>query len=498
MKRNLLLPFLLAPHLFMAQFTVDPTFASEGVFALPDTDPVMVHKIARSPDGSFFLKLNHYDPDQWPSGTYVLHLLSDGTPDPEFGLNGRVPFSGKYVEDIAVQDDGKLIAVGTIAASNRGFILRLDVTGTPDGSFGINGFFQNSAVDGVNQVTITPNGSIMATGLGFSDPAAGQGGIQVIRLLPNGTLDPTYIPNLGLVPCVPDRFWLQKDGSILVQNHFGTWPQEEFRLIRIEQDGSVDQSFNNGLGYYRPFEGTSHPFLDVTLDAESRIVGLVTNSFFGHRSIHRLLSSGVPDSSFHAIGYVQEPILDGGGTVAQWIDTDPDGRILIAQLQPVGAEGHALMISRILTSGMPDPSVGPDGRQYLTDLPSMNFGHTSILADGNDRIKVLYPRQDFEHPYDTWALLGLSISSTSIDQLQGEGHILVYPNPATERLSLALGGMRVTQLSIHDAAGRMLHNEVGGWHGDVHVDISDLDPGYYRVTLIDDEERRYSEGIVKE
>ncbi|CAN5329617.1 hypothetical protein BH20BAC1_BH20BAC1_12000 [soil metagenome] len=71
----------------------------------------------------------------------LVRLNKDGTPDNSFGNNGQVIVALNILEanvqkDIALQDDGKIIAGGNTA-------IRFNTNGTRDNSFGINGIVDN-------------------------------------------------------------------------------------------------------------------------------------------------------------------------------------------------------------------------------------------------------------------------------------------------------------------------------------------------------------------
>src|SRR5688572_1758989 len=83
-----------------------------------------------------------------------LELLEDrlvpatpGTLDPTFGTNGTVTFavkqfSANHLFDIAVQDDGKIVAAGRTRGdtdTEDSVVTRFNVNGTVDTTFGVNG-----------------------------------------------------------------------------------------------------------------------------------------------------------------------------------------------------------------------------------------------------------------------------------------------------------------------------------------------------------------------
>ena len=73
---------------------------------------------------------------------------------------------------------------------------------------------------------------------------------RIVRLMPNGFQDPTFLvaPNSGANDFITSLA-LQDDGKIIIGGNF-TWFNGENRshIARLNDDGTVDDSFNPGLG----------------------------------------------------------------------------------------------------------------------------------------------------------------------------------------------------------------------------------------------------------
>ncbi len=121
---------------------------------------------------------------------FVVRLLSDGQPDPSFGVNGRVitPIPGIEAQEVTamvIQDDGKIIVGGSGSRYGVGpcvwtgdFILvRYNTDGSLDPGFGNNGivltnftWFNETAGNSTDYLTclaLQPDGKILAGGYGF-------------------------------------------------------------------------------------------------------------------------------------------------------------------------------------------------------------------------------------------------------------------------------------------------------------------------------------------
>ena len=189
----------------------------------------------------------------------VIRLLSNGTIDTTFGINGYSPsINGTLAYQstfraISIQNDGKIVCSGEFNAINNTTLNFVTVRYNPDGSFdnsfGINGIAQNPTSSGydiaINQL-IQPDGKILTIGQGE--------GITLVRLNIDGSLDSTFNPN-GIEPGILNNSFngfnsltgwsmvLQPDAKIVLVGTF-----IDTIIARLNPDGSLDTSFNN-VGY---------------------------------------------------------------------------------------------------------------------------------------------------------------------------------------------------------------------------------------------------------
>jgi uncharacterized delta-60 repeat protein len=140
--------------------TLDTTFTGGGV-----GDEIAIQADARIVTGWTDVEcFGAGDCDYW---LVLDRFNTDGTPDVTFGVNGEVgpPFAYGYLNDIAIQDDGKIIACG---GTGGGFILaRYLADGTLDPAFGKKGEVWTNFtehVDGAMALAIQDDGKIVAAG----------------------------------------------------------------------------------------------------------------------------------------------------------------------------------------------------------------------------------------------------------------------------------------------------------------------------------------------
>lgn len=192
---------------FHANGALDTSFGNNGSLIVPSPVAAGVDyltAIARLPDGRLpaddaIVAVGH---THVGNTAIVLRYTADGHPDPNFGSGGRVLLNAAVsggvhtglstITAAVMQPDGRLILVGQ--GTDRGFaFIRLLADGTLDPSFGTNGrahvkFTGATLYDEPFSVTLQGNGKIVAGGYA----ALNANDFAVARLLANGTPDPGF------------------------------------------------------------------------------------------------------------------------------------------------------------------------------------------------------------------------------------------------------------------------------------------------------------------
>jgi uncharacterized delta-60 repeat protein len=119
-----------------------------------------------------------------------------GTFDPTFGGGTgqvRIDFGGFDIgEDVVLQPDGKIVVAGSGGPGDGDMaIARLNPGGTLDGTFGAGGrvFVDFGGADDISGLALQPDGKLVAVGTTYK---AMSGNFAVARLQPNGLLDATF------------------------------------------------------------------------------------------------------------------------------------------------------------------------------------------------------------------------------------------------------------------------------------------------------------------
>jgi uncharacterized delta-60 repeat protein len=241
---------------FTVRFTsdgeIDPSFGNNGTVAtsLGDSFDGNPNAIAIQPDGKILVGGVGVGPLSY--GTYADFALvryePDGAPDLSFGENGIVltPLLGGYnaewIEDLAIQNDGKIIAAGSTSEYNydqRIGVARYNADGSPDDAFGTSGIVL-TAIPGSNAfcrgVALTGSGDIIVAGFAES-PVDGSSDFALVQYLPDGSLDTGFdgdgivTTDINTIEGISD-VKIQADEKIVVSGLTGNTDHHDFIVLR--------------------------------------------------------------------------------------------------------------------------------------------------------------------------------------------------------------------------------------------------------------------------
>ena len=181
--------------------------------------------------------------------SYLARLSTDGSQDQEFlsGLSGV----DNVVDAIALQTDSRIVIGGSFTTVNGlslSRIARLEANGALDP-----GFNPGTGANGdVHAVALAADGAILAGGDFSIFNGVSAGGI--VRLRPNGSIDPTFSTGLGFDDSVRAIVIQPGDNKILVAGYFSGYSPTltsfvpRAGVLRLNVDGSLDPTFNPGSG----------------------------------------------------------------------------------------------------------------------------------------------------------------------------------------------------------------------------------------------------------
>ncbi|MCP2028221.1 putative delta-60 repeat protein [Flavobacterium sp. HSC-32F16] len=314
MTKNLIYSFVLFAlsfsNVFSQQGKVDVTFNTVDDGLKGDGFDGTVHTLFLQSDqkllvGGEYLSINGN------IASHLIRLLPDGTIDETFNIG--IGFNGN-VYSCNVQPDGKIIVAGNFTSYNgnsSGRLIRLNSDGTYDASF-------NTAVGAstgiIYDIALQSDGKIIIVGsfTKYNNITVN----RIARLLPNGTLDNSFITGSGSSVNITNTRILD-NGKILITGNFMSFNGfSSNRIIRLNSNGSVDTSFNIGDGFNDNVNA-----IEVQLDNKIVLGGSFTefNRSTANRII-RLNEDGTRDISFAGSGFAKGAV--------QIIKTDDVGNIM--------------------------------------------------------------------------------------------------------------------------------------------------------------------------
>lgn len=258
-----------------------------------------VNAIVPTRGGTILVAGGFHRYDRQP-GAHIVRLKRDGSRDRTF----TTPRLRGPVYGLAVQPDRRFVAVGTFTYGKHGAdVVRLTPNGRIDPTFRISGAGpgpDHPDFDGA-AVALQRDGKILVAG-GYS--AGARGKPRVFRLNPDGSEDPSFhMTGLGLNGWV-QTLAVQHNGKIVVGGQFTKYNGKPARgLVRLNRDGSRDRTFHLPR---KGFAGGSRPaVLSIAIDRHGRILaGGRFRTFDGRRAsrLVRLLPNGRRDPSFRLTG----------------------------------------------------------------------------------------------------------------------------------------------------------------------------------------------------
>lgn len=244
----------------------------------------------------------------------LIRLTAEGLFDTTFNPLGQGLFGG--VNAIVIEADGKIIVGGEIGAYNDTpvtNVIRLNADGSLDTSFNIE--LGESNVTTVTSLALQPDGKIL---IGGNFPEG------IIRVDENGVVDTTFdIPEYALNQADINSMGLQSDGKIIVSGNFQTFlGLSKKRLLRLNADGSIDNTFDTTIG-------ANDMVREAVVLPDNKIVIIGPFTFYNGEyrpNIARLTANGLLDTTFSPgtffINGANLPIMSS-------VFIQPDGKLLV-------------------------------------------------------------------------------------------------------------------------------------------------------------------------
>lgn len=286
--------------------TPDPLFAAAAVVRFPTC-------LAIQTDGKLLIGDDGRTLANGRAATNGLtRLQPNGTPDPTFILPPFAPTEVVQVRKLLVQTDGKIVVSGTFGSFGglpAPGLARLNANGTADSGFVVTG----GPCGSVTSLTQQPDGKLLIAGGFYWCGTVQPEPSHIVRLLSNGTLDPTFTTAFlhGQYPIY--SMAVEPTGLIVLGGAFTFLSNPSSRVVRLQPTGARDFSFATGTGPDDAVKAlVPNPGGGYVLAGDFRNVDGLARA-----NLARLLPSGTLDASFATVlavsGYASQavPLANG-------------------------------------------------------------------------------------------------------------------------------------------------------------------------------------------
>jgi uncharacterized delta-60 repeat protein len=347
--------------------SLDPSFGSGGKVVTDFSGSVdEAQGIAIQTDGKIVVAGAAFSPG-FGFNIGVVRYNTNGSLDSSFGTGGKVATPvdlGCIAAAVAIQADGKILAVGNVAlpgGTNDFLIVRYNSDGSVDPSFGTDGavktdFFGIKARDFITSLVVQPDGGIVAAGVAENTSEPFTFDFAIARYDSNGDLDLAFgtggkvsveFVSDAMDEC--DGVALQSDGKIVAAGRVvnETFTVIDFALARLNADGSLDAAFGSGGKVTTDFFGSSDVALDVAIQSDGKIVagGAVGTVTGGDQGLARYNNDGSLDNTFGTGGKATGNF--GASDDCRALALQPDGKIVGAGvLSDFALQSHDFLVMR--------------------------------------------------------------------------------------------------------------------------------------------------------
>ena len=304
--------------------SLDKSFDGDGIATLNILRDDTVTCVAVQSDGK--IVVGGYSEKDFA----IVRYNSDGSLDTSFGGGDGIVTTDLGGTDcgrsVAIQSDGKIVLAGhsDVHGDNDLVVVRYNQNGSLDTSFGGGDGIVITSLDGgdyINSVALQPDGKIVAAGYT-------EGKIFVIRYDMDGSFDTSFGGGDGIVTTSVtgnddgSSVALRSDGKIVVAGRVG----DDFAVVCYTADGSLDTSFGGGDGIVTTDIDGQDVGKSVAVQPDDKIVVVGTTDHA--TALVRYTADGSLDTSFgggDGIVTTDFSPLESGNSVA----LQSDGKIVV-------------------------------------------------------------------------------------------------------------------------------------------------------------------------
>jgi uncharacterized delta-60 repeat protein len=398
---------------------------------------------------------------------------ASGDLDPTFGNGGKVltpfDFTADIAEAVAVQADGKIVAVGSSFSSATGddfALARYNADGSLDTSFSGDGLlitdFAGSG-DIATSVAIQADGKIIVAGYS-GQVGSGRTVFALARYNADGSLDTSFsgdgqlTMDFGSWDDLANSVAIQADGKIVVAGWSSLIDGSvDFALARYNADGSLDTSFSGDGRLITDFGATTDIAVSVAIQADGKIVAAGTSLQSATEvdfAVARYNADGSLDTSFRGDGRLTTDFGTAGDDFANSVAIQADGKIVVAGESSPSGIWNDFALARYNVDGSLDTSFSGDGR-LTTGLGTKDDSAYSVAIQADGKIVAA----GWSEQSGTWldfALARYNVDGSLDTSFSGDGWVTTDFGGANEfAFSVAIQkDGKIVAAGVSDALGR--------------------------------------------
>lgn len=264
---------------------LDSSFGVDGIFIISLADKPEELTDIKVLDDDYIILAGYAGNTDVNEDFALVKLTPDGLLETSFGVNGIVlhDVTGKFdrIKAIAIKTDGKILGVGSVYDEVRigiSALVQFQANGSIDNTFGDGGLI--TATPGpyasvFNGVVINEDNTIVVAGSLDYDS---QYDFLAAKFNEDGTVfsqfgeDGFFIQDYNGNSEYAATMVKQPDGKFILGGSQGIWPESDFAIVRISNNGELDSSFGIDGLLTTDFSNGFDYAVGLTLQADGKLV----------------------------------------------------------------------------------------------------------------------------------------------------------------------------------------------------------------------------------
>lgn len=478
--------------------SLDTSFDFDGIVSTPIGSYVHGEALTLQADGKIIVGATAIFGSD--TDITLLRYTANGSLDNSFGNFGVahtdiISGSIDYCTAVAIQSDGKIVASGfTIDALSKKHlaIVRYNENGTLDLNFGNSGIiisqYFNTDTYGEDMI-IQQDDKIVV--VGTTKNSNSKNVMLAARYNPNGTLD-TSFNTTGMITidflnigATCNSVIQQNDGKlILAGSNYVTPGNAKLAIARLATDGNLDISFDSD-GKQTSTSNACESF-GLKIQNDDKIVVAGTIEINGSRDfiVARFNNDGSTDTSFSSDGFVTNNV----GLFHDYCYTmtiENSGNILIAGATRMTQQANAnFTILRYTNNGELDTTFNNNGI-VITQLANSETIINSIMLQTDGKIIALGFKV-FNNSTEIAMARYRNTSLNSIDFENMQNKIIVSPNPFSSTATITTNqNLLNATIYIYDFNGRLIKKINNVYGNTILMSGFDYSVGLYNILVLE-------------